>query len=141
MMFCGLTSRWIRPAAWAASRAAATPPMMNDARAGRQRPGTQQLLQRLAVDEPHVDVGVAVDLTPVVNRNHVWFLKNCGRPRLALETRPELLVLPELLREDLQRDGAALLRVFRPVHLAHAAPAEQAGESVVAEHLADTRAP
>jgi hypothetical protein len=69
----------------------------------------------------------------------VWFLKNGGRPRLTLEAGPELFVLPELFGEDFQRDGTALLRIVGPVHLAHATSSEQAGEPVVAEHLADAR--
>ncbi len=137
MMFCGLTSRWISPAACAASRAAATWRDELDGAGRLDRSLLEQVLHGRTTDQPHVDVEVAVDLAPVVDRNHVRLLKYRRSARLALEPRPEALVIRELRGEDLQRDGPTLVGVLCLVHLAHAALAEHADDLVLAEHLTD----
>ena len=63
-------------------------------------------------------------------------VERAGRPRFLLEAAKPVRVSRDSLREDLERDVAAEARVVGPVHLAHAARAEQS------EHLigADARA-
>ena len=57
-------------------------------------------------------------------------------PRLALEAREPIRVARERARQDLDRDVAPELRVARPVHLAHAARAEQRLQVIAAERRA-----
>ena len=138
-MFDGLTSRWIRPSACAASRASAICDVMSTARSGVIAPGLQHLRQVGALDEAHVDVEQAVDLAVVVDRDDVRFAQ-LGRQRgLPLEPRAELAVLRHLPREPLEGDDAVAALVPRTEHLAHSAAADQALEPVVTEPFGDHR--
>src|SRR6202011_1151147 len=111
----------------------------------RQRPGrfksTQlyQVIQRLPLHQAHVDVHAAVDLSPVMNRDNMWLLKNCGGTRLSEESRPERLVSGKLITQDFQCDGSALGSVVGLIDLPHPTLAEEAGDLVLAERRPDAR--
>src|ERR1700736_6717318 len=96
-------------------------------------------MQRLPLHQAHVDVHAAVDLSPVMNRDNMWLLKNCGGMRLSEESRPKRLVSGKLITQDFQRDGSALGSVVRPIDLAHPTLAEDAGDLVLAERRPDAR--
>jgi hypothetical protein len=63
-------------------------------------------MQAVPLDQTHVDVKMAIDLAPVMDRDDVWLLKNGGGVRLSQESGPELFVLSILISEDLQRDSS-----------------------------------
>ena len=71
----------------------------------------QQVIQRPPLHQPHVDVEVAVDLAPIMDRNDVWLLQNRRGAGLALEPRAKTVVVGVGVSEDLQCDGAALVVV------------------------------
>ena len=117
------------------------PDLPDDVRRTRRRQRTlrEQVGERLPSYQPHVDVEMAVDLAPVVDRDHMRFLQDRGGSRLALKPCPEALVAGVLVGQDLQRDGASLVGVVGLVHLTHPAPADQARDGVLAERRADAR--
>ena len=139
MMFCGLISRWTSPSACAASSAAPICPMMFDRTRRCQRALREQVGERLPGHQPHVDVEMAIDLAPVVDRDHMRFLQDRRGARFALKPCPEALVMGVLVGQDLQRDSASLVGVVGLVHLTHPAPADQARDGVLAERRADAR--
>lgn len=104
---------------------------------GFQRALRNQVEKRLPLYQPHVDVQAAVNLTPVMDRNDVWFLQDRRRLRLALEPRPKGGAVGILLGEYLQRDSSSFAGVIGFVHRAAPAPAEQARDLVLAERRTD----
>ncbi len=104
-----------------------------------ERTGADEVVQGVATDQAHVDVEVAVDLAPIVDRHDVGLLQSCRRPRLTEEPGAELLVVGKLRAQDLQRDGPALVGVDSLVYLAHAATAEQRGQLILAETATHAR--
>ena len=84
----------------------------------------EQVLRVGPVDVPHRDPEDAVFLARLVDRDDVRVVERRCEPRLAREPLAEGLVLAQLRREQLERDGAAQREVLRPVDDAHAAVTE-----------------
>src|SRR3954453_13757988 len=132
--FAGLTSRWARPAAWAASSAApsggrvARRAERGDPLRGAPR-GEPALAaqQRVQVGPRHVahdEVEVAVLLAGAVDRDDVGVVDRGGEARLALEALAQRRVRRAVGRDQLERDGPPEPQVRRSVDHAHAAGAE-----------------
>jgi hypothetical protein len=89
----------------------------------------------VTLDQPHIEIKSAVDLTEVVDGDDVGL----GQPRSASalleEAVAELLVRDELGAESLERHGPLPACVVRPVDLAHTATADQFPQLVGAEHV------
>ena len=81
--------------------------------------------ERLALDELENQEADAVRFLDAVDPADVGVIQRGEHPRLALEAREPIRMARERARQDLDRDVAPELRVVRPVHLAHAAGAEQ----------------
>ena len=94
----------------------------------------QHLAEVLALDQPHVEEELAVDLAVAVDRDDVRVGERRGEPRLPAETSAVQRVLRQRRRQHLQRDPAVLLGVVGAVDIAHAAAAEQCVEPVRPEH-------
>jgi hypothetical protein len=101
---------------------------------GRERPlphdGGEQVG---AVDEPHRDIELAVDLPGLVDRDHVRVVDRRSEHRFALEALAELAVAREVVGDQLQRDGPRERDLGRPVHTAHAALAGDAVDLISRE--------
>ena len=89
--------------------------------------------QVVALDEAHRQVELPVVLPGLVDRDHVRMVERCGEPRLAQEAGAEALVLGQLRRDQLERDGTLERQVGRPVDDAHAAAADQRLHPVAGE--------
>jgi hypothetical protein len=63
-----------------------------------------QVVKRLPVHQAHVDIQVAVDLAPVVDRDDVRLLQNRCTARFSSGSRAKLFVLRKLVTENLQGD-------------------------------------
>ena len=79
----------------------------------------------LAVDQPHVEVELAVDLAVAVNGNDVRLAQARRGVRLAAEALLEDRVAGEVGGQDLECDDSVGDGVVRPEYLAHSAPTEQ----------------
>ena len=98
------------------------------------------LLERAALQVLHGDVGAAVGLAAVVDRDDVRVVEARRGLRLAPEALDELAVLGVALGHDLERDLAAEARVLGEVHRRHAADAEAPEHAVAAvERLTGAR--
>ncbi len=97
----------------------------------------KQLLQVGAVDEPHGQVELAVDLAGVVDGDDVRMLERCREPRLAQEALAERAVRGELRREQLQRDVAVEREIVRAVDDAHPTAPDDRLDPVPSELGAD----
>jgi len=95
-----------------------------------QRPGTEPLRKRLAVDQFHYQEPLALRLFEAVQRRHVRVVERGEQARLPFKTF-ERLGPVQLRREDLQRDLAAKASIDPAIHLPHAAGAELAHDAVV----------
>jgi hypothetical protein len=136
--FDGLTSRWTRPRACAASRAAAICPAIATGLFLRQGAAREQLLELGAVDVAHGDVQLAGDLAGVVDRDDVRVVDRGGEAGLAQEALAEALVLRELGGEDLQRDRPLEREVVGAEHDSHPAAADEGLQPVAGELAAQT---
>ena len=94
--------------------------------------------EALAIDVAHVDEEAAVDLAPVVDRDHVSVDEPGGDLGLALEPDPVLRIGTQFAAQQLERHDAFPPRVVCPVDLAHAAPAEQDLQPIRPEVLSRT---
>ena len=81
-------------------------------------------------------VGKAVLLARLTDRDDVRIAHGLRDPRLAPETAPEGLVSRQVGLDDLQCDRGPLAR-GRPVDLAHAADTDQRIDPVLPEHGPD----
>ena len=134
----GLTSRWTRPFACAASRAFATWLQMASARAGSSAPSARRsALQVRSLDEAHREVEAAVDVARVVDRHDVRVLERHGELRLAREALAEALVERQLGRHQLQRDRPLQPQVVGAVDDAHPTAADQLVDPIADELGAD----
>ena len=100
--------------------------------ADRQRPAGDAVGERLAFEQFHDQVAVA----DVVERADVRMIELRDRLGLALEARPQLRVVRELRRQDLDGHAAVEASVVRAPDLAHAAGAERREDLVRPEALA-----
>jgi hypothetical protein len=81
----------------------------------------EQFMKILAAHQPHIDVEVSVDLTPVVDRDDVRFLEHRRSAGLSLKPSAKPLVTGKLRGQDFQRDRAVLSGVVSLIHLTHTA--------------------
>ena len=65
-----------------------------------------------------------------MDRRDIRMIQRGERPGFALEPREALGILRERLRQDLDRDLTAQVRIGGSVHLAHAADADLRGNGV-----------
>ena len=93
----------------------------------------QQLLDGLAVDEPHRHVQPVVDLTEIVDRHDVRLIQPGSRMGLPAETHLVLLVVGEGRRQHLHGHDALHGGVVGLPDLTHAATTEQLNQPVPAE--------
>ena len=136
----GLTSRWIRPIACAASSARGDLAADVDRPVRAQAPvGAQDRGQVLALDELHREVEHPVDLAGVVDGDDVRVLERGGDPRLAREALAEALGLGEVGRDDLDGGAALEVQVLRAVDHAHAAAADPLLDPVSRDDRAEAR--
>ena len=99
--------------------------------------GGDPVLERLALQAFHHNEGSPCVFTNFVNRADVGMIERRGGARLALEALQEPAVLGEFFGQELERDHAAELGVFRLVHHTHAAPAELFQHPVVGNRAAN----
>ena len=126
------------PAAWAASSASATWPSRAIARAGGSGPSRSiSPPQVAALDQPHRDDQLAVDLARVVDRHHRRVVEPRGEPRLAQEALAEPLALGELAGDHLQRHRPFEAEVGGAVDDAHPAAGDQRVDPVAGDGRAD----
>ena len=85
------------------------------------------------VDVAHRDEQAAVDLTGLVDRDHVRMVERRREPRLAKQPLAEALVVGELGGEELERDRPVEAGVAGAVDLAHPTPAGQFLDEVPGE--------
>jgi hypothetical protein len=104
---------------------------------GVESPASDQVRQRLALEQLHHDEVLPLVLVDGVDGADVRVVEGGGRPRLALEALERLRVAPEIGRQELQRDPATQLRVLRLVDHAHAPAAERPDDFVVRDVRAD----
>ncbi len=128
-------SRWIRPVLVRGVQCVGD---LLDDRDGERR--AERLLglgehraQIAALDQPHVQIQPAVDLTEPVDRHHVRVVDARGGLRLAAEPRLERLVDGHVVRQHLERDDPVGLGVVGLVDLTHPALADQLLELIVPE--------
>ena len=128
-MLAGLTSRWTRPARWAASSASATCGAdVDDLPAGhaarRRRAAARSVVP---VDQLHHDGLDAVVGAGVVDRHDRRVVRAGRRPRPRAEARDERVVGGQVGVEDLHRHLAAEHLVGGLPHLGHAAAGDAVG--------------
>src|SRR5262245_46392181 len=104
-------------------------------RDGHRRVGNDAVLERALGHQLHGDDGEALDLARAEHVHAVGMTERCRQPAFAQEARA-LFVVAEAAAEQLQRDAAPAVGLFRLVDLAHAALAERANDDVGAEALA-----
>ena len=122
------------PAAWAASSASATWARRLIARCGRQRPlAVDQPPQVAALDQPHRDDQLAVDLARVVDRHHRRVLEPGGEAGLAQEALAEAGPVDQLAGDHLQRHRPVEAEVGGAVDDAHAAARDQLFDPVAGD--------
>ncbi len=129
--FSGLTSRWIRPARWAAASAEAIGSIRASARAGRHRRlGADDVAQRVAGDVLHRQEDDAVVLALVEDRHDVGVGQARGRAGLADEAGRELVVVAHPGVHHLDRDEAVEPGVGGLVDTGHAAAGDAGSDEV-----------
>ena len=123
-MFEGLTSRWIRPCAWAAASPAAACMPIRTISASRGGRLVDALLERLAGDVLHHEAGEAPAGLDGVDRHDVLVADRRGRLRLAGEPPAGRGRPREMGRQDLDGDEPIEARVVRLEDHPHPAPAD-----------------
>ena len=93
-MFAGLMSRWMTPRAWSSATAEEIGRTTSRARAGERPFATQQLRQRLALDELHHEVGDVPFDAEVDHRHDVRVAELTRGARLPEEALPRAAALP-----------------------------------------------
>jgi len=79
---------------------------------GRQRPRGNAMSQRLALEQLHDDIGLALVFADVVERADVRMVQCGRRARLAAEPIERVTIFRVLVRQELQRDVPAEANVF-----------------------------
>ena len=133
-------SRCTTPCACAFARPSATSAAISSASATGSGPRFELLLQRLAFVVRHDDEQLPiVGLLDVVDDADVAVVGRGRGLRFAQEPLLGAFVVTPLRGQELQRDGAAELRVPRFVHHAHAAAAKLGDDVVLRNRPADQR--
>ena len=99
--------------------------------------GAEALGEVLALDQLHDEDRRAVDLLDAEEGGDAGVVQGGQGARFAVEAGQAFRVVGELRRQQLEGDFAAQLGVAGAVDLTHAALAEQCGDFVVGEGLAD----
>ena len=103
-----------------------------------QRPASDAVAQRLALQQFHHEVGRALVHADVVNRADAGMAERAGGPRLEAEALEGAVAAERRHRQELQRHLAAQSGVFRHPDHAHAAGAELTLKLVRTDELAGT---
>ena len=138
--FAGFRSRWMMPAACAASRAIAICRAIGIASESGIGAPADPGRQIVAGDELHHEkhdvwplTGGVRDRSGVVDLRDVRMVQRRERLRLAVEPRRALRIRGERVRQHFQRDVALQPRIARAIHLSHAAFADEGGDLVSLE--------
>ena len=99
----------------------------------------QQPAEVGSLDVAHRDEQHAVGLVGIVDRDHVRMIQRRRQARLAQEPLPELLVLSELGRQQLQRDMPVEPLVVGEVDDRHPTPTEHPLDPVAGDLGSDAR--
>ena len=118
-MLPGLTSRWTKPARWAASSAPATPADVDGELRAEALLPVEQLAQTLAVDELHHYGLAAVVLEHVVDGDDVRVIQPGDGDRFAPEPFGDHGIGGEVRLQPLDGDPAVELDVGGDPHLGH----------------------
>ena len=121
MMFCGLMSRWMMPAAWASSSACAAWMPTSTTSAGEQRVLPDPLGQTLAVDVLHDDEDAVVFFADFVDGADVGMVQRRGGPGLVDQPLPGRSLAHGTLGQHLDRHLAPERGVFGQEDLTHPA--------------------
>ena len=97
--------------------------------------GGDQFVERLPLQQLHRDERLRLELFDRVNRADARVIQRGGRARFAQETFYGLRIAVRIFRQEFQRHAPAKFRVFRFVHYSHAAAAEFAEDTIVADGL------
>ena len=103
----------------------------------RGRPLLHDAAQRVAFHQLHREVGPALGLADVEDRDDVGVVEPGDHARLVPEARQAVGVGEQRARQQLQRHLPAEPRIERPVDLPHPSSAEQRADVVVAERGAN----
>jgi len=95
--------------------------------------------QRFAFQEGHRDEGLTVGFGGLVDGADVGVMESSGSFGLTQKPLLRLIVVEQVLREKLERDGTVERGVLSLVDDAHAALAELLDDAVVADRGADDR--
>ena len=136
-MFAGLISRWMMPAAWAASSASAISMATDSSESGVQRTSGDAVLQRHAVQILHDDERLPVLLADVVDGADVGMVQGGCGACFPPKARERLRVLGQFFGKKLQGDEAVQPRVLGLIDHAHPAAAQLLDDAVVRDGLAD----
>src|SRR5690348_7803039 len=90
----------------------------------RQRTAANAVAQRLTFEQFHYEKALPVLFADIVQDADSRMVQSRNRTCLAMETTERQRILSQILRKEFQRNHAAKARVFRSVHVAHAAAAE-----------------
>ena len=136
MMFLGLTSRWIRPWAWACSRAWQTWMMISMRLLLAEDLAVGEIVgDGLALDVLHDEVVVAAGLADVDGLDDVGVVELAGGLAFLVEALDVLGVLAEALGQDLDRDDAVEAELLGLVDDGHRAGPELAEDLVAGDLL------
>ena len=95
------------------------------------------LIERLAIEQLHGDVGHAIVLADIVDRHNVWVFQGRRRHRLTGEALDQGLIIAVLGEEDLQGYIALEYRIGGTIDGGHTATAQQLLDQVATEVLVD----
>ena len=112
------------PWRWALSSASAISTAIAQRLVERQRTFLEPRGQRLAFEMLHHEVVRCRRAADVVDAADVGMVERGDGARLALEACPQVRIVSDVARQDLDRDRAIEARVARLVDLAHAAGAD-----------------
>ena len=103
----------------------------------RQRLAFEHVLERVALHSLHDQEGPSLVHAEVVDGADVGMIERRRGTRLARESIERLGRIRRLIRQELQRDQAAELRVFGLIDDAHTPAAEFGKDAVARNHAAD----
>jgi hypothetical protein len=95
------------------------------------------LPEGLALEQLHRNEVPPLVLIDVVDRTDIGMIQRRGGARFALEALDRLAVAGQVLRQELQRDGALEPQILGPVDDAHAAGTECLDDPVMRDAFAD----
>ena len=102
-----------------------------------ERPPLDAVLQGVAFEELHCDIGSAVLVANVVEDADVRVIQSGSSPSLLLKTAGSSRVVSDVVVQEFERDKAAEADVFGLVNHTHAAAAQFLQDAVVGNGLAE----